>query len=208
MDQDRAMGRAVQACPSPQNPISRPFAWRVCRAGIGSSKSLWSAQPSDRLAELSEPIGVLMSAPDAREQRDGVVELVDGDGVAAGPSSPGVDRFDLLSEVRELVERVAEASTLVVATQVVVGSGEACRRLAIPVDVWAGVLPGYSQLFAGPFEVGFGHGEVTARGPSAEDAAAVETLLGEGVAAPRRLVAACRCRESITCRHRRRVDAG
>ena len=147
-----------------------------------------------------------MSAPDAREQRDGAVELVDGDGVAAGPSSPGVDRFDLLSQVWELVERVAEASTLVVATQVVVGSGEACRRLAIPVDVWAGVLPGYSQLFAGPFDVGVCLGDVTcaARRPRIP----LASRRCSASACRRHAVRSIRCRrQGVPCRRCRRLDA-
>ena len=61
-----------------------------------------------RLAECSELVGVLVSATVAGELCDGVAELLDVDGVAAGPSIPQLEGFDLSSQDRDLVEGVAE----------------------------------------------------------------------------------------------------
>jgi hypothetical protein len=61
-----------------------------------------------RLAERSELVGVLVSATAARELFDGVAELLDVHGVAAGPSIPQLERFDLSSQDRRMVDSAAD----------------------------------------------------------------------------------------------------
>jgi hypothetical protein len=52
---------------------------------------------ANRLAECSVLVSVVVASTDAGEPRNGVAELLNADGVAAGPPTPGVECFDLVA---------------------------------------------------------------------------------------------------------------
>ena len=119
-----------------------------------------------RLAECSELVGVLVSATVAGELCDGVAELLDVDGVAAGPSTPQLEGFDLSSQDRDLVERAAEPNPGVVAVEGRLCLFDACSRLVVLVDVRAGAVPDVLEVFDGALTAHLGGGEFVASGPS------------------------------------------
>jgi hypothetical protein len=127
-----------------------------------------------RVAECSELVGVVVSAMVAGELGDGVAELLDVDGVAAGPSIPQLERFDLSSQDRDLVEGVAEANPGVVAVEGRLRVVEACSRLVVLVDVRVGEVPDVLEVFDGAPAANFGGCELVASGPSPAPARRVE----------------------------------
>ena len=92
---------------------------------------------------------MLVSATVVGELFDGVAELMDVDGVAAGPSIPQLKGFDLSSQDRYLVEGVAEPNPGVVAIERRSCLFDACPRLVVLVDVRAGAVPDALEVFDG-----------------------------------------------------------
>ncbi len=161
-----------------------------------------------RLAECSELVGVLVSATVAGELCDGVAELLDVDGVAAGPSTPLLEGFDLSSQDRDLVEGAAEPNPGVVAIEGRLCLLDACPRLVVLVDVRAGAVPDVLEVFDGALAADFGGGELVASGPSPAQAGRVEAALCVGVLPPRLIGVSCGGGELLTSRRGRCLDTG
>ena len=153
-------------------------------------------------AEFSGLVGVVVPAPVAGELLDGVAEVLDVDGVAAGPSIPLLEGVDPSSQDRDPVEGVAEPNPGVVAIERGVCLVGACPRLVVPVDVRAGAVPGVLEVFDGALSADFGVGELVAGGPSPAPAGRVEAAVCVGVLPPGLIGVSCGGGELPTSRRR------
>jgi hypothetical protein len=161
-----------------------------------------------RLAKCSELVGELVPATVAGELRDGVAELLDVDGVAAGPSIPLLEGVDLSSQDRHLVESAAEANPGVVAIERRLSLLDACPRLVVLVDVRAGAMPDLLKSFDGALASDFGGAELVASGPSPAQAGRVEAALCVAVLPPRLIGASRGGGKLLTGRRGRCLDTG
>ena len=83
-------------------------------------------------------------------------------------------RFDLSSQVRDLVESAAEPNPGVVAIEGRLCLLDACSRLVVLVDVRTGAVPGLLEVFDGALAADLGGSELVASGPSPAPARRVE----------------------------------
>ena len=144
----------------------------------------------------------------AGELCDGVAELLEVDGVAARPSTPQLETFDLSSQGRHLVEAAAEPHPAVVAIDGGLRLLDACPCLVVLVDIRTGAVPGVLEVFDGALVADFGGGELVASGPSPAPAGRVEAALCVGVLPPGLIGASRGGGELLTSRRGRCLDTG